>query len=461
MNRDDHQLVLFRRDLRVTDNPALGSALASGPCLAMYVLDDSADGRPLGEAARWWLHHALVRLRLALADLGVPLVLRQGLQNAEVLDVARHASVTVVCWNRRYTPWGAAADLSLESDLSRRGIQCRSFDTGYLRAPGEVRTRSGGWFRAFRPFFRAQLAMGEPPEPVPDPVGAQAPAARPSSVPSDRLGAWRLLPSSRERCSGLSEAWPTGRDSAEARLSRFLESKVERYRTDRNRPDLEGVSTLSPFLAFGQISPRQVWHQARAACGEPRGNPGLESFLRQLVWRDFCAGLLCQEPDLRENPMRPAFKRFPWRHDDGLLCAWQRGRTGFPWVDAGMRQLAATGWMHNRVRMGAASFLTKDLLLPWQAGERWFWEMLVDADPAQNAANWQWVAGCGADAVPFFRIFNPMLQGERFDPSGDYRRRWLPRAAGYGPGAAGVPPIVDHSRARAAALRAFRGLRRD
>ncbi|MDE0104382.1 MAG: deoxyribodipyrimidine photo-lyase [Bryobacterales bacterium] len=453
------QLVIFRRDLRVEDNPALVSALEAGPAIGLYVLDDNADGRPLGEAARWWLHHALMDLRLALADLGVPLILRKGSQRDEVIDVAGCAQVRAVHWNRRYTAAGIRADRSLSRELRRRGTQCCTFEAGYLRKPGEVRTRSGGLFRVFTPFSRALRELGDPPEPLAAPSAKSAPIVRGTPVRSEALQGLSLLPRSRSRRSGLSEAWAPASQPATSVLSVFLESRIDEYHECRDRPDLEGVSRLSPYLAFGQISARQVWHAVKRRCGPNRAGRGMTAFLRQLAWRDFCVGLLVQAPDLAERPFRKEYDQFPWRHDEASLQAWQNGATGYPWIDAGMRQLAVTGWMHNRVRMAVGSFLTKDLLLPWQAGERWFWDQLVDADPAQNAANWQWVAGCGADAAPYFRIFNPTLQGQRFDPEGKYRSRWLPQSTGYGPGEAGVAPIVDHRRARARALHLYKEFR--
>ena len=446
-------IALFRRDLRVSDNPALAASLQAGPTLALYVLDDSADGRPLGGAARWWLHHALSRLHTQLQELAVPLLLRRGDQNREVLELAEETGAGGVYWNRRYTPWGVAADKALKADIKQRGLQAESFASAYLREPWEVQTKQGGWFKVFTPFHKASRALGEPslslPEPKPQAMPEQTPA-------SEGLDDWGLLPTRPDWAGGLREAWPAANGAPEARLQAFLEDAAERYASDRNRPDLAGTSAISPYLAFGELSPRQVWHASRhAADAEPRLAGGVESFLRELVWRDFCANLLYHFPDLPERPFQEKFEHFPWADDPDALKAWQQGRTGYPWIDAGMRELWVTGWMHNRVRMGVASFLTKHLLLPWQAGEAWFWDTLVDADPAQNIANWQWVAGCGADAAPYFRIFNPITQGAKFDETGAYRQRWQPEAASYEPGANGTPPIVGHAEARARALEAF------
>ncbi len=450
-------LVLFRRDLRVADNPALTTAMQSGPTVALYVLDDSADGRPLGGAGRWWLHQALTRLAEGLETIGVPLLLRRGDQNTEALGVAAALEAGTVCWNRRYTAWGVAADKALKAALKRHGVAAKSFASAYLREPWEVETKQGGWFKVFTPFYKASMALGTPSAPLPAPTRQ---ALADFGIRGERLADWNLLPTRPDWASGLRATWPAAAGAGEARMQAFLEDAAEHYASNRNRPDLDGTSAVSPYLAFGELSPRQIWHAARhAADAEPRLENGAESFLRELVWRDFGANLLYHFPELPERPFQDKFRRFPWADDPDALKAWQRGRTGYPWIDAGMAQLWHTGWMHNRVRMGVASFLTKHLLLPWQAGEAWFWDTLVDADPAQNIANWQWVAGCGADAAPYFRIFNPITQGAKFDKSGNYRRRWQPEAESYEPGAAGIPPIVSHTAAREQALAAFEAIK--
>ena len=451
-------IVLFRRDLRIADNAALRAAMAQGSAAGLYVLDDGADGRPLGGAGRWWLHHAILRLRRQLAGIGVPLLLRSGDQNTAAVEVAAVLGAGALYWNRRYTPWGMRADAALRSKLESLGIASESFEGAYLREPGSMRTKQGAWFKVFTPFYNASLAMGEPPAPLPSP-DPQAMLGIPAE--SEPLESWQLLPTGPDWASGLREAWLPETSSAESQLRKFLRGPVVSYASGRERPDLEGTSAISPYLAFGELSPRQLWHAAQA-CRQaaPACEPGIAAFLRQLVWRDFCANLLYHFPDLARRPFQEKFSRFPTESDPEALRAWQRGRTGYPWVDAGMRQLWVTGWMHNRVRMGAASFLTKHLLLPWQWGEAWFWDTLVDADPAQNIANWQWVAGCGADAAPYFRIFNPTKQGEKFDRTGGYLMRWQPRAGCYEPGSAGIAPIIGHPQGRERALAAFRSLSR-
>lgn len=453
---EEPAIVVFRRDLRIADNAALRAAMARGPTLALYVLDDAADGRPLGGAGRWWLHHAIRRLQGQLAELGVPLILRKGDQNTAVIDVAIATGARRVYWNRRYTPWGMRTDEALRSLLQRTGTISDSFEGAYLREPQTLRTRQGAWFKVFTPFYKASLAMGEPSAPLPTPRSQAVPRI---SAESESLEDWRLLPTGPNWASGLREAWAPEAHNAESRLQDFLNSRIDSYAQDRDRPDLDATSALSPYLAFGELSPRQLWHAARQLqCADAAAESGIASFLRQLMWRDFATNLLYHFPGLTNRPFQEKFSRFPWATDPQSLRAWQRGRTGYPWVDAGMRQLWVTGWMHNRVRMGVSSFLTKHLLLPWQCGEAWFWDTLVDADPAQNIANWQWVAGCGADAAPYFRIFNPITQGEKFDRTGRYLRRWQPAASSYEPGSAGVPPIVGHRQGRERALAAFRSL---
>ena len=449
-------IVLFRRDLRIADNAALRAAMACGPAVGLYVLDDAADGRPLGGAGRWWLHHAIIRLREQLAGIGVPLLLRSGDQNTVAIKVATALCVGKVYWNRRYTPWGTRADEALRSQLQRIGTVSDSFEGAYLREPQTLLTKQGAWFKVFTPFYKASLAMGEPSAPLPVPPPQALPKI---SANSEALEDWALLPTNPDWAGGLREAWSPEASDAQSRLCESLSEQVRSYAENRDRPDLEATSALSPYLAFGELSPRQLWHAARTiqrAAPEQRAGP--ESFLRQLVWRDFSANLLYHFPELSNRPFQEKFRRFPWANDPVSLRAWQQGRTGYPSVDAGMRQLWVTGWMHNRVRMGVASFLTKHLLLPWQWGEAWFWDTLVDADPAQNIANWQWIAGCGSDAAPYFRVFNPITQGAKFDRTLRYLGRWQPSASSYEPGSAGIPPIIGHKAGRERALAAFRSL---
>jgi len=472
-------LLWFRQDLRLTDNPALTEALASGrPVVPVFVLDEETPGAwAPGGAARWWLHHSLAALAAALAERGSRLVLRRGRAERVIPRLVEEIGAAAVHVNRLYEPWARASDAAVAAALKQRGVPIHGANAALLFEPWTVRTQSGGAFGVYTPFSRACFAASPPPQPTSAPALIPAPDRFP---PSEQLDDWGLLPTTPDWAGGLRETWTPGEASAQARLSRFIAGPLVHYDRLRNRPDLAATSGLSPHLHWGEISPRQVWHAAEAA-GAPRGK-GTETFLKELLWREFSYHLLWHHPELPEQPLKPAFADFPWRNDVKALRAWQRGRTGYPIVDAGMRQLWHTGWMHNRVRMIVASFLIKDLLLPWQEGEAWFWDTLVDADLAANSASWQWVAGCGADAAPYFRIFNPILQGAKFDPDGTYVRRWVPELARL-PAAlihapwqaspielqdAGVvlgrtypTPIVDHAAARARALAALASITRD
>ncbi|NYZ15729.1 deoxyribodipyrimidine photo-lyase [Azospirillum sp. RWY-5-1] len=470
-------IVWFRQDLRLADNPALSLAAASGaPVIPLFVLEEG--GRPLGGASRWWLHHALARLAGSLAALGSPLVLRRG-EPAAVLDaLIAETGADTVLWNRRYEPDAVAVDSAIKAGLRERGLTVRSHNAALLFEPWEIRNKSGDPFRVFTPFWRACLGAPPPPRPLPAPVSLTSPA---KPVTGDALDGWGLPPTKPDWAGGLREAWVPGEAAAREGLLDFLDGPVATYGGDRDRPGIDGTSRLSPHLRFGEIGPRQVWHAARhAADARPGAAPGVDAFLREIGWREFSVHLLHANPGLPDTPLDPRFAAFPWTDDAAAAGAWRRGRTGYPIVDAGMRQLWETGWMHNRVRMIAASFLIKDLLQPWQTGEAWFWDTLVDADAANNAAGWQWVAGCGADAAPFFRVFNPILQGEKFDPDGAYVRRFVPElaklpdawihkpwqappavlcAAGVTIGRDYPAPIIDHALARDRALAAFKAVK--
>jgi len=453
-------LVWFRDDLRISDHPALSAAARSGrPVLAVYVLDEETE-RPLGGASRWWLAGSLETLAAELGALGVPLLLRRGRADIAIAALARESGATALHWNRRYRQAAARLDDALAASLSREGIAVEAHEGDLLFEPAAIRAGNGKPYRRFTPFWRACLAASPPAKPIPAPARIAAPAAIPAS---ERLAGWRLRPTAPDWTAGLRAAWTPGERPARLRLRRLLERGLADYARDRDFPVKAATSRLSPHLRWGEIGPREVWHAVEAARGGA-------AFLRELGWREFAAHVLWREPDLATRPLRAEFARFPWRSDARALRAWQRGRTGYPLVDAGMRELWTTGAMHNRVRMAAASFLVKHLLLPWQAGEAWFWDTLVDADPASNAMNWQWVAGCGIDAAPYFRIFNPVLQSRKFDPEGDYIRRWLPELGGlsareiHTPWDASGPayplPIVEHAAARERALAALARTRR-
>ena len=466
-------IVWFRRDLRLGDNPALAAALAhGGPVVCAYVHAPEEEGawQP-GAASHWWLHHALRALDGDLRRRGASLVVRRGPTASALLALATESGATRIAWNRLYEPAVAARDAALKQSLRAAGLECDSHKAALLFEPWELQTGAGGPYRVFTPFWRVARSRLDPGPVLPTPLRLPGVAGLASMAIED-LG---LLPRIRWD-AGMQQAWTPGEAGANEGLAQFLDDALADYAGERDRPVRAGTSRLSPHRHFGEISPRQV-AAAIAARGQPaRGEP----YLRQLGWREFSHHLLFHYPLTPDAPLNPQFAHFPWAASDAaLLAAWQRGRTGVPLVDAGMRELWTTGWMHNRVRMVVASFLCKNLLMHWHEGARWFWDTLVDADLANNTQGWQWTAGCGADAAPYFRIFNPVSQGERFDPRGDYVRRWLPElarvpaAALHAPwtlrpvdqaaaGIDGTPwarPIVDLAQSRAAALDAYQRMR--
>nr|WP_296338565.1 deoxyribodipyrimidine photo-lyase [Reyranella sp.] len=462
-------IIWFRNDLRLTDNPALIASLGSGRAvLPVYVLDEETEGvRAPGAASRWWLHHSLLALDASLRTLGSRLILRRGPAERVIAELAAECEAEAIYWNRVYDQGSRERDARLKQFFTQRGIVAESLKANLLFEPWEVKTLAGEPFKVFTPFWRACRNLASPDMALPAPRALPAPAMWPES---DRLSDWRLLPTAPDWAGGMRASWTPGEAAAARRLTDFLDDALARYRQARDLPAVEGTSRLSPHLAFGEISPRQIW---RTATG--RGHSAaVEKFLAELGWREFSYSLLFHFGDLAQRNFRPEFDVFPWAEAGDALEAWRRGRTGYPIVDAGMRELWTTGWMHNRVRMIAASFLTKDLLVDWRTGERWFWDTLVDADPANNATGWQWVAGTGADAAPYLRVFNPVLQGEKFDPNGDYVRRWVPELASlpaetiHRPWTARqpLPPdvyparLVDHAAARVRALGAFRTIKR-
>ena len=472
-------VVWFRRDLRIHDNPALAAAASRGrPVIPLFVLDEERSGvRALGGASRWWLHASLRSLAEDLAGLGLSLCLRQGPASDVLREVAAQTGAGRVVWNRCYEPASVARDTKVETTIRATGVATQSYPGSLLSEPGEILTGQGTPYKVFTSFWKRlrEYYRVPPPHPAPKRL-APGPA-----IESDRLDDWGLQPTAPDWAGGLRETWEVGESAARRRLADFMADRVERYGLDRDRPDLEGSSRLSPHLHWGEIGPHQVWRVAAPLIeADTPGESGPEALLRELAWRDFSHHLLSESPHMETDNWRPAFDRFPWREDPPALAAWQEGRTGYPIVDAGMRELWHTGWMHNRVRMIAASFLTKDLLVHWRHGERWFWDTLVDADLANNVANWQWVAGSGADAQPFFRIFNPVRQAEKFDPDGAYVRRWVPEIArlpdrwlhqpwqappavlsdaGIELGRDYPPSIVDHAAARERALQAYETMR--
>ncbi|NVO15794.1 MAG: deoxyribodipyrimidine photo-lyase [Rhodoplanes sp.] len=470
-------VVWLRDDLRVSDNPALAAAAGSGrPVAVVYVLDQESPGlRPPGAASLWWLAGSLRALARGLGERGASLTLRRGPAARAIAEVVAQAGAAEVMWNRRYEPAAVAIDRAIEADLFARGVAVRTFQAALLAEPDRVRTKAGKPFGVFTPFLRHLLALSAPRAPLPAP----GPMRGVDGLASDTLDDWGLEPNAPDWAAGFGAVWTRGEAGAQQKLGDFVDGALGGYAAARDRPDVVGTSRLSPHLRFGEISPFQVFHAALLAREAGRGRAtaqDVDKFIAELVWREFSYHLLAHHPDLATKNYQPRFDAFPWRDDPDALRAWQHGKTGYPIVDAGMRELWTTGYMHNRVRMVVASFLIKHLLIDWRAGERWFWDTLLDADPASNAASWQWVAGSGADAAPYFRIFNPMLQGEKFDPDGAYVKRFVPELAGLPAKivhkpfdatpielrSAGVTlgkdypvPLVDHKVARERALAAL------
>ncbi len=474
-------LVWFRQDLRLQDNPALAAAVKrGGAVIPVFILDDSGAGRwPMGRAARWWLHHSLERLGEALAVRGLRLVLARGRSGTALHELLRQTGATAVYWNRCYEPAARAQAKAVETALIADGVDARGFNSALLFEPHTVQNKSGGPFQVFTPFWKHCQTL-DVEEPVRLPAGRVAgPPRWPGSL---ALADLDLLPRIKWD-AGIAQTWEPGEAAAMKRLHRFTAGSIREYGERRNLPSAEGTSALSPHLHFGELGPRQIWAAVRSLSKESGVFPasrGGQVFLSEVGWREFAHHLLFHFPRTPEDPLRREFRAFPWRKNAAHLLAWQHGLTGYPLVDAGMRQLWQTGWMPNRVRMVAASFLVKHLRISWRDGAAWFWDTLVDADLANNTLGWQWTAGCGADAAPFFRIFNPVLQGRKFDPDGAYVRRWVPELNGlpvklihqpwltpvaalastrFRLGRDYPPPIVDHGKARVAALSAYQSIR--
>lgn len=468
-------ILWFREDFRLAGNHALTAAVRSGsPLLCVAVLDEAH--RP-GAAACWWLDGALKAMDAALRERGGSLLVFRGAAGEILPRLVRESGACAVFWNRRYDPAGRGMDTEIRAGLKAGGTEVRSFSGALLHEPWEVKSRSGTSFRVFTPYWRAAReagVQGEPP-PAPETISfAPVPEAwKAEVVPASEFG---LLPRHPDWAAGFREVWTPGEEAAHEELETFLEQDLPGYAVSRDFPGKETTSRLSPALRAGHITPEQIWHATLRKAG---GSQDADKFLTELGWREFAWSLLFENDDLASRNLRPAFDAMPWQKDARALRAWQKGMTGYPLVDAGMRELWHTGWMHNRVRMVVASFLVKHLLTDWREGERWFAETLVDYDPASNAMNWQWNAGTGVESAPYFRIMNPVLQSRKFDASGQYIRQWVPelarlpdadihapweadaevlRAAGVTPGESYPQPVVDHKEARERALAAWRGL---
>jgi len=470
-HKDGAVIWWIRRDLRLADNPALEAALATGHKIIPVFIWAPEEEEPWapGAASRWWLHQSLMELSDQLTQRHSALIIRKGPSLAALRSIILETSATQVVWNRLYEPAVIARDKEIKTALRQDGLTVHSFNANLLFEPWTIETQQGQPYQVFTPFYRCCSNYGSPSKPLAAPKFLPRITHAPWTVNVDELG---LLPAL-DWAGGMREVWKPGEKGGAEVLNEFKDEAVSRYKEQRDRPDFTGTSRMSPYLHFGELSPRQVWWACQKA-------PMAEPYLRQLIWREFAHHLLFHFPHTPDQPLRKNFTHFPWKHDKQLLRKWRRGQTGYPIVDAGMRELWSTGWMHNRVRMIVASFLVKDLLIPWQDGARWFWDTLVDANLANNTLGWQWSAGCGADAAPYFRIFNPILQATKFDPDGTYVKKWLPvlrsmpvpdvhrvfecsptmlEKAGIKLGENYPKPVVNHADARDAALDAYAQLK--
>ncbi|MEM9414839.1 MAG: deoxyribodipyrimidine photo-lyase [Planctomycetota bacterium] len=474
-------IVWLRQDLRLADHPALCFAARRGAVVPVFIDSPEEEGAwPTGGARKWWLHQSLAALRDALEKKGSRLIFRQGPALETLLQIAQDADADTVVWHRRYEPAAIERDKQVKRGLADAGLDAKSFNGHLLFEPWELETKQGRPYQVFTPFHRAMQQLPEPDSPLDPPKKLEPPAKWPRQTPLEDLG---LMPEIKWY-QGMANTWTPGEQGGAEQLSGFVNDPVADYLETRDTPSEQGTSRLSPYLHHGEVSVRQAYHAARK---RTTGNAGAAlkhnayGYLRQLAWRDFGYHLLYHFPQTPDQPLREKYADFPWidvEYEDGhaAFAAWKKGKTGYPIVDAGMRELWHTGWMHNRVRMVVASFLVKHLLIDWREGAKWFWDTLVDADLANNTLGWQWAGGCGADAAPYFRIFNPMLQGEKFDCEGVYVRKWCPelkdvpakythkpweaphlvlQQASVTLGEGYPEPIVDHKEARERALDAL------
>jgi deoxyribodipyrimidine photo-lyase len=472
-------LVWFRHDLRLNDHPALHHAVQNGAAiLPVYIWDPEEEKPwPPGGASRWWLHHALVDLDQQLKRADSRLIVRRGPALQTLQQLIKEGHVSRVVWTRRYEPNIIKRDELIKKTLKEQGIEVESYNGSLLHEPMSIKNKEGRPYQVYTPLWKCYQLQEAPRTPLPGPRKITAPEKWPASIEIESLN---LLPKIKWD-AGFYQAWVPSEEMAQQSLIHFCDLAVGHYADQRDLPGTTGTSRLSPYLHFGQISPNQIWHAVQTLRADYQKadkdfQRQTEVYLKELVWREFAYHLLYHFPQTPLEPLRSEFASFPWKDNAKLLRAWQRGQTGYPIVDAGMRQLWNTGWMHNRIRMVVASFLVKHLLIPWQRGAEWFWDTLLDADLASNTLGWQWTAGCGADAAPYFRIFNPMQQGERFDAEGAYVRRWVPELAKMparyihapwtAPGGvlhdAGLTlgkdyphPLVQHAEARDKALTAY------
>ncbi|WP_075883326.1 cryptochrome/photolyase family protein [Candidatus Protochlamydia sp. W-9] len=463
-------IVWFRQDLRLEDNPALNAAAQKGgPVIPVFnwVFNPEKEWQ-LGGASQWWLYYSLISLKNDLSELGLSLIIRKEDPLKSLLEIAHETGADTIYWNRRYEPMLIQDDAKIKTELQKQGIKAHSFNGNLLFEPWTIANKQGKPFQVFTPFWNQCLKLNDPKIPLPVPHSLKKIVGQ---LQTESIDSLNLLPKIKWD-KGLKEVWSPGAKNAKALLKKGLTGVIDQYLDIRDLPDHDGTSLLSPYLHFGEISPRMIWQAVK----ENSTSKGAEGYLRQIGWREFAHHLLYHFPETPQKPLRSQFNSFSWKNDKQNLKAWQKGQTGYPIIDAGMRQLWKIGWMHNRVRLIVGSFLVKDLMTHWIEGAKWFWDTLVDADLANNTMGWQWIAGCGADAAPYFRIFNPITQGEKFDPEGNYVKKWVPelinlpkkwlhqpweapeeilRQSGIELGINYPKPIVNHAKAREEALQAY------
>lgn len=465
-------IVWFRQDLRLDDNPAFTDACRHHAIIPIYILDEATS--PIGGAQRWWLHHSLTSLNESLKKIGLDLCLRQGKALDILGQLVRDYQIETIYWNRCYEPAAIARDTAIKEFFQKAGIRVISSNGSLLNEPWKISNLAGHFFKVFTPFWRACLKQMTIPEQYKISHSPQR-----LEVNSESLASWKLLPTKPNWAKAFGDYWQPGEEGAHIKLADFVDINLKGYSASRDEPAEDTTSKLSPHLHFGEISPWQIWRAIETVKLDQYCDlKSVERFLSEIGWREFSYHLLYHSPTLPNANFKSDFNTFPWENDDISLKCWQEGKTGYPIIDAGMRELWHTGYMHNRVRMIVASFLTKDLLIDWRLGASWFLDTLVDADLANNSASWQWVAGSGADAAPYFRIFNPTLQGEKFDPNGAYVKRWVPELKdvpiqwihkpwmapqnklGLCLGKDYPEPIIDHAEARNKALSYYKMIKK-
>lgn len=469
-------IVWFRQDLRITDNPALSLAADNGSIIPVFILDDDAPAEAvLGGASKWWLHQSLLSLSKSLSN---KLIIRRGNPLSILSDIAEEFSADSVVWNRLYEPWQRSRDENIKTELKKNNINAKSLNGSLLWEPMSVLKKDETPYKVFTPYYRKGCLTRQAPRfPLTKP--AQMDIAEGVEFSNDALLSLELIPKI-EWYKEIEAQWEPGEEGAANRLQRFINDAATSYQDARNLPAVKGTSLLSPHLHFGEVSPNQAWYAIQGAFENAFDNKDLDVYLSELGWREFSYYLLFHWPEIQHKNFNAKFDHFSWRSSADDLQAWQFGNTGVPIIDAGMRELYQTGYMHNRIRMVVGSFLVKNLLIDWREGERWFWDTLLDADMASNSSGWQWVAGSGADAAPYFRVFNPILQGEKFDKEGEYVKQYCPelkklpkkfihkpweapaeilKACGVELGKEYPKPIVDLKESRKRALDAFAQLK--